>query len=176
MRSNVEIRFGGKVSDAEAIFEVASSAAAEGTLDWFTCLSTDEFPDLLVRAAEEGTPIVLKQRDTYDFFEGLREACREAGLSYVVLYGSVKSQNYKDGFAWKPGMSDEQEFKVEGEDQAFTLNSVREAAQSGIDAIASLIGETERLLDVGKIEIEPGFFEAYEEYSGHRPSAPAPRR
>lgn len=174
MSSDVEIKIFGKVSDPEAVFELASAAAEEGKLEWHGDIDTADFVDMLAKAADEGRPIVLMRGHTTNFFDGVTSACQEVGLSYVVSYGLSGGEGFSKGFSWKPGMLREREFLLDGCDPVLSVDCVRRAAEKGDDAVMNLVNETVGLVEVGKIELEPGFLEAYREYAGYDATATAP--
>lgn len=161
MSCDVEIKIFGKVSDPEAIWELAGTAAAEGKINWLSSFGRAEFPGLLEQAAREGRALILTKRDTSDFFEDVTASCQEAGLSYVVAFGETGSEDFTNGFAWHPGMNEEFQFILDGKYPALKLVDVQKAAIQGIDAVNSLLARVADHTRVGKIEIAPGFAEAY---------------
>ena len=173
MTCDIEISIFGKVSNFVAVFEVAHSAATEGRINYLEEFGPEAFLPMLEAAERENRAVVLTRGRTTDFFQDLRDACREAGLSYVVKYGESGSEGFRAGFSWKPGQRGEHAFLMNGGKTVLTVDSVRSAASVGLDAVADLVENTARRAETGRIEIERGFAESYREYSGYRPEAPA---
>lgn len=165
MSCDIEIKIFGTVANPEAIWDLADSAAAEGRINWRETIDRDAFLDLLVQAATEGRALTLTRPETTDFFEGVTAACKSAGLSYVVSYGDSGAEGFAEGFSWQPGMDQEFHFLLDGKDPTLKVKDVRKAAQSGIEAVNALIDDVVRHTRVGKIEIEPGFTEAYRAFA-----------
>ena len=167
MSCDVEIKIFGKVSDPEAIWDLTNSAAAEGKIDWLFDFDQAKFVAMLEEAAREGRAITLNNRGTTDLFEGVRENCQTAGLAYVITFGDRGAEGFTNGIAWNPGMEDEFEFLLHGQTPVLKLEDVKKAAKQGIEAVSLLVERLDKHVQLGKIEIEPGFDDAFEEYSGH---------
>lgn len=166
MSSDVEIKIFGKVSNPETIFELAVAAAGEGKIGWLTAFRADEFPGLLEQAAREGRALELTRRNTTDYFEGVRSSCQAAGLSYVLSCGETGAEGFTNGFAWHPGMTREFEFLLAGKNAVLQVADVQKAVSQGIGAVNALVERIANNTRVGKVEIEPGFLEAYQAYAG----------
>ena len=167
MSCDVEISIFGKVSDPEAIFELAQSASSEGRINYLEQFGAEAFLPMLEAAESENRAVVLTRGRTTDFFEDVRNTCKEAGLSYVVRYGESGAEGFHAGFSWHPGMKGEAAFLMNGDKPVLTVDSLRSAANLGIEAVTDLVEETARRNEAGPITIEPGFAEAYREYSGY---------
>lgn len=164
MSSDVEIKIFGTVADPESIWDVAICAANEGRINWMETFEKEAFLDMLVSAANEGRALTLTRGRTTDFFDDLTGACQDAGLSYVVSFGQSGAEGFTEGFSWRPGMGQELHFMLDGKKPVLPVlrvTDVQKAAQRGIEAVNSLIDATFNKTRVGKIEIEPGFVEAY---------------
>lgn len=166
MSYDVTLSISGKVSNAEAVFDLASSAAAEGMVDWNEGFATGDFVPMLEKAAAEGQAVTLTRKDTTSFFEGVTGDCRVAGLSYVVNYGVSGEEGFTNGFTWRPGMAEDYGFLLDGENPALPLADVRRAAAKGLDAVNALVDRVATLSSVGKVEIEPGLLDAYRAFAG----------
>jgi hypothetical protein len=166
MSCDVEISIFGTVSNPEAIWDLASSAAAEGRINYLEEFDIGAFLPMIEAVAHEGRALVLTRGRTSDFFEGVREACQAAGLSYVVKYGDAGADGFTSGISWHPGMAEEFEFLMNGKQAVLGVQDVRRAAAKGLDAVNGLLDAFEMQSKPGKIEIEPGFVEAYREYAG----------
>jgi hypothetical protein len=166
MASDAEIKIFGKVSNPEAVWDLAVSAATEGKIDWLHAFKIGEFSGLLQRAAHEERALTLTVRCAAGVFEDTRSACQAAGLSYVVSCGIPGAEGFTDGFAWRPGMKEEVEFLLDGKDPVLKIADVQKAARRGIESVNALVDRVASHTCVGKIELEPGFKEAYQAFAG----------
>lgn len=167
MSCDVEIKIFGKVSasEPEAIWELAQSAATEGKKDYLFDLDEKDFVGMIEKAGSEGGVVILTRGDTTDFFESVRSDCQSAGLSYVVKYGDKGAEGFSDGISWQPGMDKEFEFLLDkNRNPVVRITEVHEAAKKGIEAVNELLVRIATYSRVGKIEVDPGFSEAYKAY------------
>jgi len=154
-----------------SLAELAQSAAAEGRINYLEEFAAAEFLTMLEDAEREKRAVVLTRGRTTDFFEGVREACREAGLSYVVKYGDSGAEGFHAGFSWAPGQKGEKAFVLNGGNPVLTADAVLGAAKSGLEAVVSIAEEAKRRAAIGGIEIEPGLVDAVKDYAGWTPKA-----
>lgn len=172
MSCDVEIMIFGKVSNPEAIWDLANAAAAEARINFLEDFEARKFQGMLEKAQTEGGALELTRRDTTNLLESVRGACQRAGLSYVVRYGDSGAEGFSNGLSWKPGMASESEFLINGKDPVVRLSDVSRAAATGGDAVVKLVDDILKRISVGAIEIAPGFAEAYLDYVGPE-TAPA---
>lgn len=173
MSYDAEISIFGHVANPEAIWDLANGASAEAKIGWLYDLKATDFLGYLQRSEEDEKPLVLTGRG---LFEILRQECQAANLAYVMRFGVKGDDGFTNGISWRPGMDNEFSFLIRGEGLAIKIEDVQAAAARGIDAVNNLVASVEALNQVGKITIEPGFLEAYEEYAGPSPVAPAARK
>lgn len=166
MSVDIQIHIHGTVANPEAIFDLANAAAAEGSINFTEGLTRDDFRHMLDAAAASGSAITLTRRATTDFFEGVRSACQEAELSYVVKYGDAGAEEFSDGFSWHPGMKEEFTFCLIDGEIGVKASDLRDAATNGDSGVITLLNMIEFNTRIGKIDVQPGFAEAYEEYAG----------
>lgn len=160
MSFDVEINIFGRAKDPEAIWELANAAVAEGRNDYIFSFDHLEFTRLLEEAARQERPLTLTNSDTKELFPDVTKCCQEAGLSYVVLYGSHGEEGFSDGFSWRPGMPEERGFLVHGTSVALKAEDVVIAARQGIEAVNTLIHETVSCAKAGKLEVDADVIEA----------------
>lgn len=161
MSYNIEIKVFGKVSDAEAIHAVAEAVCNEEGLD--ESVEASEVVDQLV-AASGRTAIEFSGNGYDDVFEGVTEACQQAGLSYVWTIGDESGEGPTNGKAWKPGMSEEIEFLIHEKSIGVPLKALAGAANNGPEAVTDLIATYAAATRVGRVDVEPGFVEAYKAF------------
>lgn len=168
---DVEIEIFGRVSDIGKMSELAEEAAGEGYVAWGPSFEADELPSLIDEAVREKRALVLTRSDTGDLFECTREACRAAGLSYLVSYGDNGGEGFDNVYAWRPGMEDEIEFALIDGAPALSIEEVHTLAAQGVDAVNARVGFLNEHFKVGRIEVEPGFAEAFRDFraAGPRP-------
>lgn len=166
MSVDIQIRIHGTVNNPEAIFDLANAAAAEGFLNFTDGFDRHDFRIMLDTAAAAGSAVTLTKRVTTHFFEDVRKACQAAGLSYVAKYGHPGAEDFSEGFSWVPGMKEEFTFHLVDNEIALKASDLRDAASDGDGSVITLLNLIEFNTRVGKIEIEPGFAEAYDEYAG----------
>lgn len=166
MSYDATIKIFGKVSNPEAVWELALAASAETRVGWIDSFEPSAFLSMLQSASADGEALTLTRSSTDDLLNGVSEACREAGLSYVVSYGENGGDGFTDGFSWRPGMPDEVSFSLDGETPTLPLAQVAEAAKAGIEAVRALVAQTAANTWVGSVVIEPGFEESYREHVG----------
>lgn len=164
MSYDVEIRIFGEVSDPEAIFELANSAAAEGKINYLFDFKANKFPEMLEQAAREGQALTLTRRGATDLFDDIRTACQEARLSYVLKHGETGADDFTGGIAWNPELKKEREFLLSGNHLVFRGADVMMAAKRGIEAVNALVDNAMIHVRVGKIKLAPGFADAYEAF------------
>lgn len=170
MSSDVVINIFGKISNPEAIWNLAMAIASEGMLEWTTPINLEDVLSILEEAEARAEPLTLTRSDTKDLFDGVTYACREAGLSYVVHFGETGAEGFSDGFSWKPGMERDFEFALSGDEPSISLRELEKAVALGLDQVKALLERVAGHSRVGVIEIEPGFREQYiAEYAGPRP-------
>jgi hypothetical protein len=87
----------------------------------------------------------------------------KADLSFVVKY-SDGGDDYTHGLAWQPGMMDEFEFLWDGDKAAISSDLVRKASEKGAEAVTALLDRVAAVTSAGKIEIEPGFADAFKAF------------
>ncbi len=164
MSCDVELHIFGKVSNPEAVWELANAAASAATVNFSERLENTEFVEMLTKAAAEGTAVTLTQGDTKDLFDEVTSACAEAGLSYVLYWCECGNEKFTDGMSWRPGMRSDFEFSLDNGDATLKLAQVEKAAAQGIEAVNALIDRATTHTRIGKVEIEPGFAEALQAY------------
>ncbi|MNU45048.1 hypothetical protein D3C71_338810 [compost metagenome] len=164
MSCDVEINIFGKVSNPEAVWELANAAAASATVNFSESFENTEFVQMLEKAAAEGTSVTITGGDTKDLLDEVTTACAEAGLSYVMHYADTGSEKFTDGMAWRPGMRRDFEFSLADGDASVKLSELQKAAAQGIDAVNALIDRATAHTRIGKVEMEPGFSEALQAY------------
>jgi len=162
MRSDVVIEIFGRVGDPDAVMALAEAAADEGFIDWESRIESDEIIGLLEEAAANGRALTLTRSDTTNWFLGVREACRRAGLSYVVSGGMSGAEGFSSGLSWSPDTDEEFHFELTGDAASVKVSEVAKAARMGIEAVNELVARLTTGVKVGKIELDPGFIEAYE--------------
>lgn len=175
--SVVEMNIFGRVSDAEATWEVALSASAgSATPPWSNGFEAAAFGGMLVEAENEGRAVTVQIHDDWDVFEDLRNNCQAAGLSYVAYIAEGGEPGWSNGLSWHPGMDTEFEFLMSGEEPKLTLSvdDVQKAERMGSWAIRDLVVTEKSKVRIDSIEIEPGFAEAYKEHTGYAITAPSP--
>jgi hypothetical protein len=164
MSCDVEIHIFGKVSNPEAVWELANSVEATATINFSEGLENTDFVEMLTKAAAEGKAVTLTRGDTKDLFDEVTSACAEAGLSYVLYYSESGNENFTDGMSWHPGMRSDFEFSLDNGEATLKLSQVEKAAAKGIEAVNALIAGATVHTRIGKVEIEPGFTEALQVY------------
>lgn len=162
MSYNVEIKIFGKVSNPEAIWNLAQAASNESSLFADDGFDVDDFANMLEKAAAAGDAIEFYKNGYDDVFESVTSACQEAGLSYVWSIGEHSGDGPTNGVAWRPGLNDEIPFLVHDGKYGLSLDVIAKAARKGIDEVNSLVKTVASLTAVGKIEIEPGFMALYQ--------------
>mgnify|MGYP001424656747 FL=1 len=162
MRSDVVIEIFGRVSDPDAVMTLAEAAADEGLIDWDSQVEPDELVGLLEEASDNGRALTLTRSDTTNWFLGVREACRQAGLSYVVSGGMSGAEGFSSGLSRSPEMDEEFHFELSDDAASVKVSEVAKAARLGIEAVNELVERLTTGVKVGRIELEPGFIEAYE--------------
>jgi hypothetical protein len=168
MSYDVQITLFGKVSNPEAIWDLALAAASEGTIDWVKSFDSRRFVEMLEESAKADLPLILTRRDTSDLFESVVSACQEAGMAFVVKFGQTGGEGFSEGFCWRPGMRKVDEFLLDGENPVLRVEDVRRASAKGIDAVNALVERTEECFGIGKIQMDPGFMDEMEDYVGIR--------
>jgi hypothetical protein len=174
--SVVEMNIFGRVSDAEALWNVAMSAsAASASAPWSNGFETADFGKMLVEAESAGRSILIEIHNDWDVFVDLRNACQAADLSYVAYTAEGGEPGWSGGLSWHPGMDDEFEFLMNGDRPKLTLavEDVAEASRLGPDAVKDLLEAVISNTRIGSIEIDPDFVHAYEEHSGYSIATPA---
>lgn len=178
MSNNVEILIFGKVSDPEAMWDLAQSASGECAQLGAPTVDPEKFAALVDDAARAGKAVKLASYGVKHLFDDVRTGCGKAGLSFVMSYGESGAEGFTNASAWHPGMVNEVEFHLDGKFVTLRFADVQKAARKGIEAVNALLDNVTKHATVGKIEIEPGFEDAYEAFSGNawRPKAElAPR-
>lgn len=166
MGYNVEIRIFGTVSNPEAIWELAEAAAAEGKADWFTQIDREGFVSMLEEAGKDGRPVSLMKHDSTDCFDEVRACCQAADLSYDMRIGERGREGFSKGYSWSPGAKAEFTYDLDGKNPVLRLAAVEKAAKTGIEAVNELVESVTAHTRIGKIEIAPGFLDAYRAYAG----------
>ncbi len=158
----IEISIFGKVSDPEPIHDLAEAVSNEEGLD--DAVDIDKFATLLENASSRGVAVQFSGSGYDDMFGEVTEACQKAGLSYVWTIGEYGSESQSNGKAWKPGIPNEIEFLLLEDKPGVALDVIAATAKRGIEAVNDLVQTVSSATKVGKIELEPGFVEAYEAY------------
>lgn len=165
MSYDTEIAIFGKVSNPEAIWELALAAASESRVNWIDQFDTSDFVKMLEQAASEGRAVTLTKSDTTDLFDNVTSCCQFAGLSYIVKFGERGAEGFDRGFSWRPGMPRQQQFHLDGRNATLKVAHVEKAAQQGIDEVFALIERIKAHTTAGQVEIAPGFADAYRTYA-----------
>lgn len=168
--SFVEINIFGRVSDAEAVWNLAMPAAsASASAPWSNGFDIADFGNQLVDAERAGRALTIEIHDNWDVFEDLRGACQKAELSYVAFISEAGEARSSCGVSWHPGMDEEFEFLMSGDRPKLTLavEDIAEAEKAGLDAVSDLLETTIAATRIGRIEIDPGFIESYEQHCGY---------
>lgn len=164
MSCDVEINIFGKVSNPEAVWDLANAAAATATINFSDGFENTDFVEMLEKAAAEGTAVTLTRGDTKDLLDEVTSACAEAGLSYVMHYGECGNEKFTDGMSWHPGLKRDFEFSLGDGHATVRVSDVQKAAAKGIEAVNALIDRATAHTRIGKVEMEPGFTEALQAY------------
>lgn len=164
MSCDVEFNIFGKVSNPEAVWELANTAAASATINFSESFESMEFVRMLGKAAADGTAVTITGGDTKDLLYDVQVACANAGLSYVMRYSEAGNENFTDGMSWHPGMSQDFEFSLDSGDATVKLSLLQKTAAKGIDAVNALIDRVATHTRIGKVELEPEFAEALQAY------------
>lgn len=169
MSYDARIDIFGKVSNPEAMWDVATEASIEGRVEWMFDLTREKFDELLEQAARDGTALTITRRDTSEIFEDLRSSCQAAGLSYVIQCGYNGAEEFNKGLSWNPGMDKEFNFLIAGgKYMTLYVSEVQRAAKQGIEAVNALVDNIMANTHIGKIEFEPGYAEAYQAFADKR--------
>lgn len=164
MASDVVIEIFGKVTNPEAIHALAFEASEEASVDWSVAVEQATFIELVNEAAATERALMLTRKDTNNLFEGVTAACQEAGLAYVVTSGPTGEDFYTDGFSWAPGMDEEFHYELANSEPAIKIKDIRSQLAKGMPEFEKFIATIEASCKVGKIELEPGFADAYAAY------------
>lgn len=163
MTYNVEIKIFGEVSDPESIRNLAEAIAEESNFGDPDGLDIARFHETLQDAEAKGSAFLLNKDGYDDVYSGVTEACQQAGLSYVWSIGDRGADSFTNGLAWRPGMLAEIPFIIHDNQPGLSLKVIASAARKGIDEVNALVSTISTATKVGKIEIEPGFMDAYRE-------------
>ncbi|NTF23588.1 hypothetical protein G6L37_35025 [Agrobacterium rubi] len=155
----ITISIFGKVSDPEVIHELAETVRDEEGLD-DPCDESDVIAKLR-EAASNGTAVEFNGYGYDDMFHDVAFVCRKAGLSYVWTIGERGGEGPTNGKAWKPGLRSDVKFMMHDNQPGIALGTIAAVAKRGIEAVDELVSTLASATKVGKIEIEPGFNEAY---------------
>lgn len=161
MTYSVEIRIFGKLSDPKPVLGLAEAMAQESSLNARDDINTEKFLKMIEAANSSGRPIVLERLGYDDVFYDIEAACQEADLSYVRIIGESGSDGPTNGVAWKPGADEEYTFYLNEHGPTVPLAEIINAAKKGIDAVNTLVETVSSMTKIGKIEMEPGFIEAF---------------
>lgn len=161
--SVVEINMFGRLADAEAAWKLAECAsAASGTAPWDNGFYAEDFLKTLQRAEAEHGPVTIEIHDGWEQFEELMGACQEAGISYVAFVGNPGSDGWTSGLTWRPGMKQEYEFLVNGEEPVVSLAKLEQAIGGGTVDVVVLADNLSEYFTVGAVEIDDRVVEAWQ--------------
>lgn len=170
--SVVEINMFGRISDAEAVWEVAQAAsAASSTAPWDNGFGTAEFLVVLQQAEAEGRAVSIQIHDNWELFEELRNTCQEARMSYVAYTGDPGAEGWSAGLTWRPGMQKECSFLMNGDEPVVSIKNLQKVAGHGIAEVNALVDNVSVYASAGVVELDDGFAAAWQEYAGEGPSA-----
>nr|WP_250808429.1 hypothetical protein [Neorhizobium tomejilense] len=164
--SVVQIQIFGVVkADENVFFDLAlAAAAASSSAPWSSGYSADDFVDELKKAEEEQRAIRFEIHDNWDVFEELRQNCQAAGLAYVAYTAVGGEPGWSGGISFRPGMKEEFEFAVRGEnaEPVVPAGALRAAQNEGPDAVAAILDALAANTRIGAITIDPEFLQSYE--------------
>lgn len=155
----IEITIFGEVTDPKAALKVGEAVRDEEYIDE----EVDEFDfvEELIKAAAKGEAVEYNGHGYDDVFLDVRNACQEAGLSYVWKIGDSRAESMSNGVAWKPGMAEELEFLVHDNQLGIPLKALSAATKLGPDATMALIDSYRSATRIGRVRLADGFEEAY---------------
>jgi hypothetical protein len=155
--SVVEIHLFGRVdTDLETFESLADSGSvASFSVPWASGYENDQFIVELVKAQEEKRAVKFQIHDNWDVFEELRANCRAAGVSYVAHTADPGESGWSGGISWRPGMNNEFEFLVRGEnaEPMVPVNILRAAQNKGPEAVASILEALSANTEIGVVEV-----------------------
>jgi hypothetical protein len=157
MTSDVTIEIMGECEDIEhllAIIEAAEEDACE--YDWGHAAETSDIVASFKEAVENAKAFTLLKSDTTSIFNNVREACRNAGLNYIVSYGPMGEESFSDAIFYRAG-GEEFEIPLDAMSEVIPMRDVREAAEIGIHAVRRVIADYDRkvLKDVEQTFVVP---------------------
>lgn len=155
----IEISIFGDVAAPLSALKVGESIRDEENLDG----EVDEFDfvEALIKAAAKGEHVEYSGHGYNDVFQDVRNACQEAGLSYVWMIGDSRAESLSNGLAWKPGMGQEIEFLIHDRQIGVPLKALSAATKLGPDATVALIEQYRNVTRIGRVTLAEGFEEAY---------------
>lgn len=165
----VEISIFGRVSDPSVIAELAYAAGRaydSGTRSLRGSDYDEKFGDVLATADNEGRAVEIAISNDWQAFEDLAGQCMEAGLSFVA-YGEG-GDDWIGGYYYHPGMDNMVEFARQGKKPLIAPEELEKATAQGIDAVNALLADLKANTTIGRIELDPGFIEAYVAYKSEK--------
>jgi hypothetical protein len=104
MSYDVVIEIMGSLDDTALLRDVIEAAETDAAeVDWCVGADAQDIVEALKASVEEGGMLTLVKSDTSGLFGETREACRKAGLHYVVSYGATGEEGYSDAVFYRAG-------------------------------------------------------------------------
>jgi len=145
MRQDVVISVFGSIDSAEAIQDLITAAAAEGSIDWEGGMDESEAFVHLRSCSDDGKPLTLTRKDTNYLFDEVTSVCKEHGLSYVMNMGDTGCESFSSLQSWTPGMAADFVSSCDDDEVQVNLSEVKAAAAAGMDAVMEMVSRIERM-------------------------------
>ncbi len=179
-RQDVTIEIAGKIDSIDVFSGLAQAALDDSAcLDWNDGLNPGDGEEAIVAAAALQRTLFFCKSDTSYALGGLREFCREHGLSYLMSSGETGCDDFNTLTVWRPGMTSERDVHVNGRaNLTVPLSDLKNATSTGLEAVNELI----RFYDVDfkreSIAVGPAVLDIWEAENemDNTPTAHAPGR
>lgn len=152
MYRNVIIEIFGASSEADALWKVIDTLEEDACEhQWGRAADTTDILASMRSAVDGGGMAVFMKSDTGRLFNDTREACRDAGLHYIVSYGPADAQGFTEAIFYRAG-GEEFTIPLDVGNEVIPLRDIREATKQGLDAVQAVIDEYDRktLKDIEK--------------------------
>ncbi|MNU30453.1 hypothetical protein D3C71_189530 [compost metagenome] len=144
MSYDVVIEIMGTCTDASLLRDVVEAAETDAAeRDWGIGADASDIIEALEAATEDGGMLVLLKSDTGGLFGETREACRLAGLNYVVSYGASGEEGFSEAIFYRAG-GEEFAIPLDPGNEVVPMRDLRTAVEQGLDAVKEMIAEYDR--------------------------------
>ncbi len=144
MSYDVVIEIMGSCTDAALLRDVIEAAETDAAeRDWYVAADDADIIEAIKVAVEEGGILTLMKSDTLGLFRETREACQNAGLHYVVSYGSSGEEGFSEGIFYRAG-GEEFVIPLDVGNEVVPMRDLRASVEQGLDAVKEMIAEYDR--------------------------------